>query len=181
MNQTLYLFHHFAKLLTLKNKPQDLNYSVLIFIFLLGILIVLTSNIFNLHYLPSEIMDSPNINNVNSLVVWGVIVHEAVFLTILSFLLKKANKSNRFIQVASNFLGIDLIECLVALILSKIAIPVYMLCVIKAWFLVIKFYITKHAFNISQFRAAWFFILISLSSLLAATMLLCIMYAIPKP
>lgn len=167
MNNTINTINHFIKLLTLKSRPQNLHYSILNFSILLGAFFILIS------YVTSQ-MDTADLpaqmQKIGSVITFGVILHEAVFLTILYFLLKRDDKTNRFIQVATNFVGIDLAECLLSLFIGKIALGFYVLCALKAWLLVIKLHVTRHAFDVSIARAAWLFITVSISSVIIAAM-----------
>lgn len=87
-------------------------------------------------------------------------------------MLKRDNKGNRFVQVATNFIGVSLIECLLSPILSKFVLSFYLLCAFKSWLLVIKLHVTRHAFNINQLRAAWIFIGMSICSIFVTAIIM---------
>lgn len=177
MSAPFYTINHFFRLLLLKSKPQDLQYSIIAFACLLGALFLLI--MININFLVTSVGTTAaattapeRIHDLKTLFTAAIIIHESIFLAILHFTLKRASKTNRFIQVATNFIGIDLIEYLITMLLTQAAFGLLAICALKAWLLVIKFHITLHAFNVSRMRAAWIFLVISACSLLGASLLL---------
>lgn len=140
------VFQHFFRLVVLKNRPQDLEYS---FALLLTFASVLVLQVAGMNFsLPG------NIKANHWMVVMLVVLHECFFLYVLNYFLKKEKKENRFVQVASNFLGLDLIERLLLLPFIQGISNVFLLCCVQSWILLIRLHITRYAFEVSYGRAA---------------------------
>lgn len=149
---------HFVGLLTLKNKPQNLNYSIhtlaLLFLTLI-IAIKLTIQI-----------TIPQLEKINTLVPIMIITYEGLFLGILFFLLAKSGKKNRFVQSACNFLGVNIISCIITPLITLLPLQLLFLCLLKSWFLIINFHITKYVFNVNQIQAVWIYLFINIIAIL---------------
>jgi hypothetical protein len=153
---------HFVGLLTLKVKPQNLNYSINTFALLFIILIVaIKLTIQNI---------VPQLEKINVLIPILIIAYEGVFLTFLFFLLTKSGKKNRFVQSACNFLGINIISCIISPLISFLPLPLLFLCLIKSWFLIVNFHIIKHAFSVNQIQAMWIYFFMSTITILSITL-----------
>ncbi len=153
---------HFVGLLTLRNKPQNLVYSMNVFA-LLFLLLAFSIKI-------TAQNSIPQVAAINSFIPILIITYEVLFLTIVFLMLTKAGKKNRFIQVGCNFLGVNIINCLISSLVLLVPFQMFFLCLTKSWLLIINFHITKHAFNIDQIRAVWTYLLINGIALLAITM-----------
>ena len=154
MNRSASIINHFVYLLTLKNKPQDLRYSFNIFIFLLILLIALVKV-----SAADSIIYGQNFSAYTF--IFARLVYESVFLLVLYFTLVWHGIANRFIQAACNFLGVNIVDCIAMALISSSPLHMIFLSGIKAWLLIIKFYITKHAFDVDQRRAIMLYILMS--------------------
>jgi len=144
---------HFAGLLTLKNKPQDLLCSKNMLI----ILFVLLFLIFKLTVKRSI----PELAKITALIPIFVVIYEGLFLTVLFSMLNKSGKKNRFVQSACNFIGVHITSCLISPIIALLPFPLFFLCLAKSWLLLVNFNITKHTFDIDQIKAVWTYLLIN--------------------
>lgn len=145
---------HFIRLLTLKNKPQNLQYSANTFALLfITLIIAIKLTVQNI---------APQLKAINSIIPFMIIGYEGLFLTILYVLLTKSGKGNRFIQSACNFLGVSVISCIASSLIGLLPMPLLFLCLLKSWFLIINFHITKHAFNVTQLQAVWIYFFINM-------------------
>ncbi len=153
MRLFVHIFDHFSRLLVLKNKPQDLFYSIHVFYALALLLILLTSLLIRYTF-PQKIPPSAVVNTL-------ILFKEVFFHIILFLFLKYIKKSNRFIQASCNFMGLTLIECFLSLILVLFSFSILFICPFLAWLLIVKFYITRFLFCTTLSYSICLFILMS--------------------
>lgn len=147
------VLNHFSKLVLFRNRPQDLPYSVGLF----GSLFVLSLLTF---YLLSQ--DNPYQAFAFSLVT----LDKTLFLLVLYFALKTYGLVKRFTQTATNLVGVGFISMLILYPFAQTVKSPLLLCLILAWFIMLKVHILQHAFNTTRLRAVLIFLSISLISFL---------------
>ena len=148
---------HFAGLFTLKNKPENLTYSLstlaLLFIVLAAaIKLTVTANI-------------PQFDKINAFVPFFIMTYEVLFLLVLYITLAKCHKKNRFVQAACNFLGVNIFSCACSALIANLPLQLLFVCLSKSWLLVINFHITKHAFNTKQLQAIWIYLFMNITAM----------------
>ena len=84
----------------------------------------------------------------------SILINNFSFFCILYFFLLKNGIKNRFIQISSNLLGIEIINCVLFLSLIFVNnmiyndyIPFLLSCSIAIWFLVVRVNIIRYSFN----------------------------------
>lgn len=138
MNQATIVIRHFGHLFLFRRKPQDLPYSTKILTWLvLGSFAAVWLN-----------QNLPNINNLK-LIVFGL--QDILFLASLYVFLMLFKLPNRFIQTACNFTGLSIVHQLINTVVTLETPFLYL--PIVAWILVLKIYITQHAFNSNRIKA----------------------------
>ena len=140
------IISHFLGLLLLKRKPQELQYSKKTF-FLFIILIILVSYI-------NILVLGIKIPNIKVFMFLSILINNFSFFLILYLFLLKNGFKNRFIQTSSNFLGIEIINCIFFLLFILINnniyneyMPFFLSLVIALWFLLVRINIIRHSFN----------------------------------
>lgn len=152
---------HFVKLLTLKNKPQDLSCSN-------NMLIILVALLFLIFKLTVK-RSIPELAKITAFIPVFIVIYEGLFLTVLFLILNKSGKKNRFVQSACNFIGVHIVSCLISPIIALLPFPLFFLCLAKAWLLLVNFTITKHTFDIDQFKAVGTYLLINTIAMIIMT------------
>lgn len=162
MQLMLTIIRHFFGLLTLKNKPQDLSYSLTTLIMLLLTFIMVIK--FTLK------ITNPQLIKLNTLIPTLLITYKGLFLTILFFFLSKIKKQHRFVQSACNFLGINIINYIFTPIINFFPLQLLLLCLLKAWLLMVNFHITKHVFNVTQLQAIGIYLFLNAIAIFTITL-----------
>lgn len=156
---------HFYRLITLKNKPQDLPYSISNW----GILLILSTLAF---FWINK--DSESISGL--LLIFNI--QNIAFLMTLYYSLKFFGKANRFIQTSSNFFGITIINCLALKFLTFLTLNKIILCLFFGWLIMLKLHIIEHTFDISKNKALLFLLLFFIIPTIAVMFIMPIFSAI---
>ena len=159
MRTAVNIITHFVGLLSLRNKPQNLTYSMHIFA-LLFLLLVFILKLTLQNFVPQ-------LKETGSVIPIFIIIYEGFFLAILFFMLTKAGKKNRFVQSACNFLGVNIISCIITSIINFLPFQLLFICLVKSWLLIINLHITKHAFAVDFIRAIYTYLFMNAIALLA--------------
>lgn len=146
MSRYYEVFLHFLGILTLKKKPQELRYSRNIFKFF-SVLAVTISYV-------NILILGIKVPNIKIFMLMSILINNFSFFCILYFFLLKNGIKNRFIQISSNLLGIEIINCVLFLSLIFVNnmiyndyIPFLLSCSIAIWFLVVRVNIIRYSFN----------------------------------
>ena len=140
------LFSHFLGILFFKKKPQELEYSKSTFFTFIGLITLVSyANILILGI---------NIPNIKIFMFLSILVNNCTFFLILYAFLLKNGIRNRFVQISTNLLGIEIINCLFFLsfifINNKIYndyIPFLLSLLISTWLFVVRINIIRYSFN----------------------------------
>lgn len=154
---------HFFYIMIFKKKPQDLKYSINLFIILFCCTLVLSNQI--VYYLEIGIFSN---------IFFSILISNFSFLIIIYFFLKKISLSKRFIQTASNLLGVEIINLILFVTvvffnnnLNKYYIHFFISLCISIWLFFVRVHIIKNSFNYNILKSVFFcFIFLVLNFLL---------------
>lgn len=158
----MHLIQHFFNLVLLRAKPQELAYSKNLLTSIL--LLFLLMSIFGSRELPNSSFAQSFITIV--------LLKEVVFLLALYTLLKLSNKANRFVQTASNFVALAIIQGTVMRLVFGLTSSHVLAFFLISWFLYVNIYVTRCAFEVKPGYAVLTYLLINIPANILAVILL---------
>lgn len=142
MNQASTIMNHFGSLILLKRRPQDIPYSTGLLVTLFAFYCFLVS------------VKPYQVENIELVIAWAILL-QSLFLGVLYGFLKYLMYTNRFVQTASNYLGISIVHLLVSSLFTIQQPFIYVMVI--AWLLTMYIHITQHAFSTRKINAFFIF------------------------
>ena len=149
MKNIIRILFHFLGIIFLRRKPQDLQYSINLFIVFATFILIISNQI--VYYLEIDLFSN---------IFFSILVSNFSFLLIIYFFLHKEGLSQRFVQTASNLLGIEILNFVLFYIIiyvnnniNKYYIHFFISFIISIWFFIIRVHIVKHSFNYNTLKS----------------------------
>lgn len=167
MAVTIAALKHYGNLLVFKSQPSDLPHSVALFLMLLPVYFVC----FLIQYLPSFIVLVAQ-HSAATQFFWLIPGTTPIFLLtcglslfLLYQILKYENKGNRFVQVASNYLGLVSLYILAKGMLDYLDDGVYYTLLLFIWFYLVLIHLFQLSFEKTKVEAFGLMLIIHIGPL----------------